>query len=286
MFEITMQRPASADELFQALEDHAGEYKLLAGGTDLVVEARMGHNLGKCWVDVTDVPGMRGITREGDTLKIGATTTWTELYRHPLILEHLPGVAPCCFEVGSPQIRNIGTLGGNVANASPAGDSIPVLLIYDTVIVLRSRGGERRMPVEEFLTGVRKTKLEPGEVIWGFEVAVPAAHEARFLKLGPRESLAISKVNAAVRARKDGGVLKDVRVAIGSAGPLVFRAREAEAALEGRWPDQAALDAAGAAARERSSTITDLRSTAEYRTAMVEVLVKRGIGEIMGAFEV
>lgn len=283
MFDVRMQRPATLSDLWPILAEGPEETKILAGGTDLVVEGRMGHHLGKTWVDVTQIPELQGIEDRGEHLWVGATSTWTRIYRHPLLLEHLPGLAPCCFEVGSPQVRSLGTLGGNVAHGSPAGDSIPVLLIYEARVVLLSQDGSRTLALEDFLLGVRKTALAPGEVIAGFEIPRPEKHEARFLKLGPRESLAISKVNAAVRARKDGGVLKDVRIAVGSAAPTVFRAKDAEAALEGTWPDADQITAAAAKARERSSTITDLRSTAEYRSAMVEVLVRRGMTDIVGA---
>lgn len=281
MFDVRMERPATLDELWPILAQGPEATKILAGGTDLVVEGRMGHHLGKTWVDVTRIPELKGIEERDDHLWVGASSTWTDVYRHPLLKEHLPGLAPCCFEVGSPQIRNIGTLGGNVAHGSPAGDSLPVLLIYEARVVLLSKDGSRTLALEDFLVGVRKTALAPGELISGFEIPLPEKHEARFLKLGPRESLAISKVNAAVRARKQGGVLKDVRIAVGSAAPTVFRAKDAEAALEGTWPDEAQIAAAAKAAQARSSTISDLRSTAEYRTAMVEVLVRRAVTSIV-----
>lgn len=285
MFEITMERPRDQDELWKTLEAHRDGYSILAGGTDLVVQGRLGHHVDRVWVDITRIPELRTLEDRADHLWIGATATWTQIYRSPLVQQHMPAMLPCCFEVGSPQIRNLGTLGGNVANASPAGDSIPVLLIHDTRVVLRSRGGTRTMPLEEFLLGVRRTKLAAGEVIWGFEVPHGPAHAARFLKLGPRESLAISKVNAALKAHRQEGKLAGVRIAIGSAAPVVFRAREAEAALEGTWPDGAALESAAARARAQATTITDARSTAEYREAMVEVLVRRGMEEIMAELE-
>lgn len=283
MFDVQMQRPATLSELWPILEAGPEATKVLAGGTDLVVEGRMGHHQGKTWVDVTRIPELQGLEERDGHLWIGATTTWTTVYRSPLLREHLPGLAPCCFEVGSPQVRNLGTLGGNVAHGSPAGDSIPVLLIYEARVVLLSQDGSRTLALEDFLLGVRKTALAPGEVIAGFEIPVPEKHEARFLKLGPRESLAISKVNAAVRARKDGGVLRDVRIAVGSAAPTVFRAKAAEAALEGTWPDADQVAAAAGLARDRATTITDLRSTADYRKAMVGVLVRRGVTDVMGS---
>lgn len=281
MFEITMCRPQNLDELYQDLAEYAGSYKLLAGGTDLVVEGRMGHHMGKAWIDVTRIPEFQGIEDRGDSVWVGSTATWTQIYEHPAIQEHFPAFIQCCFEVGSPQIRNLGTLGGNVANASPAGDSIPVLLIYDTEVFLRSSQGRRSLPVEKFLTGVRKTELSAGEVIEGFLLKKPhPEHTSCFLKLGPRESLAISKVNAAVKGRVEDGKFKDVAIAVGSAAPTVFRAHDAEASLEGRETTDEVIAEAAAKAKARSSTISDDRSTAEYRTAMVEVLARRGLEQV------
>lgn len=283
MFDITMQRPGTLDELWSVLETCGEDYKILAGGTDLVVEARMGKNLRTTWVDVSGIPDLPEIAERDGHLWVGATTTWQALYRSELARKHMPGFAPAAFDFGSPQIRNLGTLGGNVAHASPSGDSIPVFLIYDAVVVLLSKGGEREMPVEEFITGVRKTLLEPGEIVKGFKIPFSESHEARFLKLGTRESLSISKVNCAARARVVDGKLVDVRLAFGAVAPTVRRARAAEAVLEGQWPDAALLEKAGEAAQEISVPITDWRSNKEYRHAMVKVLTKRAISEIMEA---
>lgn len=284
MFDIRMERPRTLDELFGRLDALRGQYKLLAGGTDMVVEARMGHHVGKTWVDVTRIPELHAYQEKADHLWLGSTVTWTEVYRSPLTQRYMPALVQCCFEVGSPQVRTLGTLGGNVAHGSPAGDSIPCLLIHDAAVVLRSRTGERTVPLEQFITGVRKTQLAQGEIILGFKIPKLAPHEARFLKLGPRESLAISKVNVAVRGRVEGGVLKDVAIALGAVAPTCLRAREAEALAEGKKPDEATLAAVAAAAQAIARPITDLRSTKEYRYAMVKVLVRRALAEIAGAY--
>lgn len=281
MLPITLQRPETTGALWDLLDQNPGSYAFLAGGTDLVVQGQAGRHLDRTWIDLTRLPDLRGIEDRGDHLWIGATATWSQVKSSPLVVEHMPCMPHCCFEVGSPQIRSIGTLGGNVGNASPAGDSIPVLLIYDTRVVLQSRKGSRTLALQDFLLGVGRTALEEGEVLAGFEVPKPGPHAARFLKLGTRRSLAISKVNAAVRASRVDGVLANVAIAIGSAAPTVFRASEAEKMLTGQWPGDAKLEMVAEAAREQSSPITDARSTKEYRRAMVGVLVRRAMVEIM-----
>jgi len=280
VFDIDMARPTSLDELWSAMES-VGEYTLLAGGTDLVVQARMGKHLGRTWIDLSAIPDLPVLEERDDHLWIGATVTWETLYRSPLTPRYLPAFPPAAHDFGSPQIRNLGTLGGNVAHASPSGDSIPVLLIYDAEVVLLSKGGERSLKVEDFVTGVRQTALGEGEILKGFRIPRTDPHEARFLKLGPRESLSISKVNCAARARAEGGQLADVRLAFGAVAPTVLRARDAEALLEGQWPDEALLTEAAEAAKAIATPITDWRSTKEYRHAMVGVLLKRAMRDLM-----
>ncbi len=283
MFDVSMERPRSLPELWDAIEATGGKYRLLAGGTDLVVAARMGHHLGTTWIDISRIPDLGDLEVRSDHLWIGSTVTWQRLYRSELARTYLPGFLPCAFAFGSPQIRALGTIGGNVSHASPAGDSIPVMMIYDAEVVLTSRSGERTLPLTRFMTGVRKTGIQPGEVVRGLRLPIPAPHEARFFKLGPRESLSISKVNAAVRARRVDGKLSDVRIAIGAAAPVVYRAEDAERMLTGTWPDAEAIGKAARAAQAKATPITDLRSTKEYRFAMVEVLVRRGLEEIVAA---
>jgi CO/xanthine dehydrogenase FAD-binding subunit len=281
MLPITMQRPETLGALWDLLAKHPQGYSFLAGGTDLVVQGHHGLRLDRVWIDLTRLGELAGVEDRGDCLWIGATATWSQLKKHPLVARRMPCMPTCCLAMGSPQIRSLGTLGGNVANASPAGDSIPVLLAYDTRVVLKSREATRTLPLEDFLLGVGRTDLQDGELIWGFEVPHAEEHASRFLKLGTRQSLSISKVNAAVKASRKNGVLHKVSIAIGSAAPTVFRAREAEKILEGQWPGDAKLELAAEAARERSSPITDARSTKEYRRAMVGVLVHRGLTQVM-----
>lgn len=285
MFDISMQRPESLDALWACMAD-AGEggYKILAGATDLVVEARMGEHRGLTWIDITRIPDLPVVEERDGHLWVGTTVTWQELYKHPLAAKHFPGWAECAFRFGSPQIRNLGTIGGNVCQTSPVGDSLPMLMVYDAVAVLASKDGGRELTVEDFMTGVRQNALEPGEILTGFKIPFSGKHATKFLKLGPRESLSISKINAAVRASlDDAGNLTDVRVAIGAAAPRVYRARAAEQHCEGKAPSAELFAEAGTKAQELATPITDWRSDKEYRFAMVKVLTERGLAAVAEA---
>ena len=191
---------------------------------------------------------------KGETLVIGALATYSELIASPLVRRRLPILAEASRWVGSPQIQNRGTLGGNVANASPAGDTLPVLAVAEATVVLRSVGGERRVPFASFYTGYRQTAMRPDELIVAIEVP-PVEGRQWFRKVGTRAAQAISKVvMAAVRAPRP-------RIALGSVAPTVVRAPRTEAVLAGGGT----LEEAQAALMDEIQPIDDLRSTAAYR---------------------
>jgi CO/xanthine dehydrogenase FAD-binding subunit len=201
-------------------------------------------------------------------LRIGAGTTFTDIVRSPLVADRLPMLVAASREVGGVQIQNRGTLGGNVANASPAGDSLPVLAAADAVVVLRSAGSERRVPFTEFHTGYRASVLGPDELIVSFEIP-PVEGEQWFRKVGTRAAQAISKVvMAAVKGPRP-------RIAIGSVAPTVVRARRTEDALA----SGASIDEAQRIFGEEIAPIDDIRSTADYRRKVAMNLLRRWWGE-------
>jgi CO/xanthine dehydrogenase FAD-binding subunit len=206
------------------------------------------------FLDLHELGELRGIRRREDTLVIGALATYTDLIGSPLVRRRLPILVEASRQVGSPQIQNRGTLAGNVANASPAGDTLPVLAVAEATIVLRSAGGERRVPFGSFYTGYRQTVMRPDELI--VEVEVPPVDGRQwFRKVGTRAAQAISKVvMAAVRAPRP-------RVALGSVAPTVVRVPRTEAVLAGGG----SLAEAQAVLVDEIAPIDDLRSTAAYR---------------------
>lgn len=236
----------------------------LAGCTDAYVQLNAGQLASKRFLNLWRLDEMRGISRDRDTLRLGALTTYSDVIASPLVARHLPMLVDAARQIGGVQIHNRGTLGGNIANASPAGDSLPVLAAVDAVIVLVSADGERRVPFNGFYTGYRTSVRRPDELILAIEVP-PVEGRQWFRKVGTRAAQAISKVVvAAVRAPSP-------RIALGSVAPTVVRAYEAEAALaEGRG-----VEAAQEALDHAIKPIDDFRSTAAYRRRVAANLLAR-----------
>jgi CO/xanthine dehydrogenase FAD-binding subunit len=250
---LSLLQPRTLGEALRLLRDE-GPLVPLAGCTDLYVGFHFGTVPDRRFLDLQGLRELRGIRRRGETLVIGALTTYTELIRSPLVRRRLPILVEASRWVGSPQIQNRGTLGGNIANASPAGDTLPVLAVAEATVVLRSAEGERRVPFGSFYTGYRQTVRRSDELIVAIEVP-PVEGRQWFRKVGTRAAQAISKVvMAAVRASRP-------RVALGSVAPTVVRAPRTEAVLA----EGGTLAEAQTALMGEIQPIDDLRSTAAYR---------------------
>lgn len=226
----------------------------VAGCTDVYVALNASPPPGTRFLDIWNLDELRGIAVRGGLLWIGALTTYSELIASAAVRRRAPMLAAAAREIGSVQIQNRGTIGGNIANASPAGDSLPVLAALDAVVVLRCADGERRVPLTAFYTGYRQSVMRGDELVASIELPRVEGRQW-FRKVGTRAAQAISKVAlAAVRAERP-------RVALGSVAPTVVRAYRTEAALA----DGASIEDARAILMTEISPIDDLRSTAEYR---------------------
>jgi len=236
----------------------------LAGATDLYVALNFGTLTATRFLDLWPLEPLRRIEMRGEMLSLGALVTYTGLTRSRLVRQRLPMLVEAARLVGGIQIQNRGTIGGNIANGSPAGDTLPVFAAAEAIVVARSVGAERRIPFVDFYSGYRATVLRPDELIVAIEV--PAVHGHQwFRKVGTRAAQAISKVViAAVRADSP-------RVALGSVGPVVVRARRAEQALAAGQ----GIDAAVAALETDIQPIDDVRSTAEYRSVVAANLLRQ-----------
>ena len=250
---LALLQPRSLDEALRRLRDE-GPLVPLAGGTDLYVGFHFDTIPGRRFLDLQGLRELDGVRRHGETLVIGALATYTDLIRSPLVRRRLPILAEASRWIGSPQIQNRGTLGGNIANASPAGDTLPVLAAAEATVVLRRVDGERRVPFGSFYTGYRQTVMRPDELIVAVEVPRVEGRQW-FRKVGTRAAQAISKVvMAAVRAPRP-------RIALGSVAPTVVRVPRTEAVLAGGGT----LAEAQAVLMDEIQPIDDLRSTAAYR---------------------
>jgi len=270
--------PRSLDEAVRHLESDPALVPV-AGCTDLMVRGPEAlHDIDRV-IDLLGIPELRGI-REVDGglggLEIGAATTFSEIRSSAAVRAAFPSLVDAAGQVGGWQIQNRATLGGNMANASPAGDSLPVLLALDAVAVVAGPRGQREIPYSGFHTGYRKTALEPGEII--VRVRLPRLPEGsiqRFRKVGTREAQAISKVVVALVGRIEDGRIAELRLAAGSVAAVPVRLRKAEEAVRGEAPGAEAAGLAGRAAAEEVQPIDDVRSTAEYRSFALERVVRR-----------
>jgi CO/xanthine dehydrogenase FAD-binding subunit len=249
----SLLRPANLREALQMLQDE-GPLTPIAGCTDVYVNLHFGTSAEHRFIDVWPLSELRGIARDANTMRLGALTTYSELVASALVRRRLPMLAAAAREIGGKQIQNRGTVGGNIANASPAGDSLPVFAAANAVVVLQSVAGERRVPFTGFYTGYRTSVRRPDELIVAVEIP-PIEGRQYWRKVGTRRAQAISKVMcAAVRG-------PEVRVAFGSVAPTVIRAPQTEAVLAQRGT----IEEAQAAIRREIAPIDDLRSTSEYR---------------------
>ena len=261
--------PTSLADALKMLRDE-GPLVPMAGCTDLYVSLNFGTLKDTRFLNLWGLDALRTIAMRGDRLTIGALTTHADLIRSPLVRRRIPMLALAAREVGGVQIQNRGTLGGNVANASPAGDTLPVLAAADAVVVLRSAGETRRVPFTDFYTGYRQSVRRPVELITGFEI--PAIHGRQwFRKVGTRAAQAISKIVMAGVAPsiRDGRTGDAPRIALGSVAPTVIRATRTEEALAGGAP----LDEAQRILIQEIAPIDDIRSTAEYRRRVASNLL-------------
>jgi xanthine dehydrogenase iron-sulfur cluster and FAD-binding subunit A len=298
----TYYTPTSVDEALRLLAEHSHEARLIAGGTDLLVEIRHGDRQVHTLIDITRIGGLdQAHVDEAGIIHVGPTVTHNQaVASRPLVEGGFP-LALACWRVGTPQLRNRGTIAGNLITASPANDTITALWALDGRLTLRSARGERTLSCAEFYQGVHQTALAPDEMVT--DIAFPALapkQRGTFVKLALRRTHAISVVNAAAVLSFDTGDEADVdrasadvdrasadvdrafvttqaRITLGSVGPTVIRAPVAEAALVGAPLDEARIAEAASLAAQAAAPIDDVRSGASYRREMVRVLVRRAL---------
>ena len=280
----TYLAPRQLDEALRAMAD--GDATVLCGGTDLAPQTESGaRQYQATLLNIRRIEGLGGIEATSGEVRIGATTTVSEIRRSAALADVAPVLVEAAERFASDQIRNAASLGGNLCNASPAGDMAPPLLVLDASVELACwRDGAvqtRRVPLERFFVGPGKTARRPEELLTAVVFDRPAAgFVGRFRKSGPRPALEISTVSTALGARIADGRLHDVRVAMGSVAPTPLRARHVEAALEGKPLDAAAIAAAVAATAEDVKPIDDVRASAWYRSHLARVFVEEVLNDV------
>jgi len=279
--------PTSVDDALKLLAEHGPEARVVAGGTDLVVELKRDDREVEVLIDVTRVGGLNRISlddgpearREGRPhIHLGPTVTHNGAVASDLLIERGYPLALACWQVGTPQLRNRGTIAGNVITASPANDTIAPLWALDARLTLSSVNGERHVSFDDFYRGLRQTALAPDEMVT--DISFPALkpnQRGTFAKLALRRVHAISVVNTAVVLTFDDEIVAGARIAMGSVAPTVIRAREAESALVGRRLTDESIERAAELAGKATSCIDDIRSGAKYRQQVITVLVRRAL---------
>ena len=272
------------EHLFEAYERlAAGPTRPIAGGTDVMVAitGELGP-IPERMLDLSRIDELRGISLEAGAIVLGARTTYTEIRRSALCREHIPALVEAAATIGAAQIQNRGTIGGNIANASPAGDTLPILLAADAVLLVGGQRGEREVAAADFFVSYRKTAMEPDELILQVRIPLPRGRELRFRKVGTRRAQAISKVVMALAWQEGSKGWSDVRVALGSVAPTPIRATATEAVLEGARPTPEVADRAAETLASELSPIDDVRSTADYRRAVSARVLHRMLRDAGG----
>lgn len=284
MAKFDYKRPTSLAECLTLLKEGGDNGKIIAGGTDLLVEIRAGKEKDLAYVvDVTHIADLKGIAKKGDKISVKPGTSHDDIVNDSIIAECAPFLADASHTVGSPQIRNAGTIGGSVGTASPASDPAPVLIALNGVVTVESKDrGARHVLIEDFILKPYKTDLAKDEIMTDITVDNLAGYKTAFVKLGRRKALAIARMNVAVALKLDGeGKVEDIRIVPGSAFPVAKRIKEAEAVLLGQKPTEALIEKAGDTLAEEMVKVTGIRWSTEYKEPVIASLTKRAIRQAL-----
>lgn len=263
-----LKTPATLKEALHLLARSPGEWKPFAGGTDLMVLLEAGKLAHRKFFSIWHLEDLRGIEETPEHITLGALTTYAELQSNATMQREFPMLCQAASETGAIAIQNRGTIGGNIANGSPAADSPPALIVYDAELELISESGTRSVPYEGFHSGYKQMQMRADELI--SRIRLPRVREGRpwkqyYRKVGTRRAQAISKVCFAAAARLDSGSIEDVRIALGSVAPTVLSCKKTESILRGRAVDVETISAARLELSTEIAPIDDMRSTADYR---------------------
>ncbi|TGE38052.1 xanthine dehydrogenase family protein subunit M [Desulfosporosinus fructosivorans] len=268
-------QPQSLSVALELFGDSNRILRPLAGGTDLVPAMSKGEIKADGLVDLSKIPEIRGISIDGNEVKIGSTTTFTRIETSPIIRAKALLLSEAASLVGSPQIRNSGTVGGNIANASPAADTVTALVTLDAVATVESINGSRRVLVSDLLCGVGKTNIQPQEIITHITFKIPPiGSKTGFIKLGRRKALAIARMNLAIIITVDDGEISFARVGLGAVGPNPRRFTVLEDSLLGQTPSESLVDRFACEAEREVTNVLGSRASAGYKCEAVKGLAR------------
>lgn len=277
--------PKNLHEAFRLLASSNGTVRAMVGGTDLIVQVKDGVSRPALVMDVKGIPELTRLEYDPtDGLHLGAAVPCARVAGSPVIREKYPALAQACALIGSIQIQNRATVGGNVCNAAPSADSVPPLLVYEARAVIAGPRGPRQVPLETFFKGPRATDLARDEILLELVLPPPlAGSNSQYLRFSPREEMDIAIVGVGALVALEPGTrrLRRARIALGAVAPTPLRATAAEASLEGQEASRENMTKAGALAAAASRPINDVRGSAEYRRELVQVLTRRTLGRCL-----
>ena len=280
---FAFEAPGSVRELTGLMRAYGSSAKLIAGGTDLMIELKERLIEPKTVIDLSRLrPALAGVSLKGRTVRIGALTTFSELEVNPLVAKYAEALRVAASQVGTLQIRNLGTIGGNLATASPAADTAPPLIALSAKVHLLSDKGERTVPVEKFFTGVKRTVLSPYEFISAVELPAEEGVTSHWTRFARRNENVISVVSVAAAVELEGGRFSHGRISLGAVAPTPLLAGRSSTALNGSQADEETIQKIARLASSESKPISDVRAGAEYRRHLVYVLTKRILSLLAG----
>ncbi|MCX8184524.1 MAG: xanthine dehydrogenase family protein subunit M [Sulfolobales archaeon] len=278
---VEYYRPKTLEEAIELLLNIEGS-KIVAGGTDLLVDIKTSRAKVRALIDINSIAELRGIVDAGEFIRIGAATKLQEILESHTISENLPLLRAAIESMGSWQIRNLATIGGNLCTASPAADTAPPLLAYDAELTIAGRSGLRVVPVSKFFTGYRKTAIGYGEILKEIVVRKSNWTKWSYVKLGRRGGFTLSIVAVAVTAKISNSVVEDIRIALNSVAPTPIRAYRAEEVLRGKKIEMKLVEEAARFVAGEVSPIDDIRSTSWYRREMSHRLTLDTLSRALG----
>ena len=275
-------RPNGLSELLDALNQYGSKAKLLAGGTDLTIALKERMIRPEVIIDLNRVrKELTGIEMSKNQLKIGAMTTYTELETNPVVIRYARALSEAASQVGTYQIRNLGTIGANLANGSPAADTAPPLIVLNARVHLKSKQESREMPVQEFITGVKKTAICSDEIITSIEIPIKEGTFSYWMRSAKRNENVISVVSVAAASEIQLDRFGASRIALGAVAPTPILAKESSSKLSGSPINPNTIESVSELAAKESKPISDVRASADYRRHLVHVLTKRTINKIL-----
>ncbi|MED3551922.1 xanthine dehydrogenase family protein subunit M [Cytobacillus praedii] len=285
--EIEIITPQSVNDCLLLLSKNETEHRIIAGGTDAVVRMKEGKWRPLAWINIKGLKDLRYIKEKNGAIHIGPLTTHTDIIHSPLLQKRADALVEACREVGAVQMQNMGTIGGNIGTASPAGDTIPALYVLEASIELQSINRSRLIPINQLFTGPGRTVIKPNEMITNIIIKPQTENEIGiFQKLGPRKAQSISIVNVAIMlSMASNRECLGGKIAFGSVAPTIIRAKKCEALLSLNPLTDDIIENIAKVAWKEVMPITDGRATAEYRRDMASALLERGLFRLMRRWE-